>query len=211
MNTADVIRLASEYLENLSGHKFDVLDVSKPVTVNAAINLAKVISKLSPLLGNLIEFNTVEFLNKQDNFAGFGKWERQDPGFPDTIFVGDIQPTPGLEIKAWFPLATEITARFKDSQNHFQFDQTHVAMLAWLPDKIIYGKPRILGVCVVSGLSVALARDAHYHNPPDYLVLEPEDTTQRTANLQQTNTNGYKFQGSSNELLEAQKMVNSWE
>lgn len=210
MNTADVIRLASEYLENLSGHKFDVLDVSKPVTVNAAINLAKVISKLSPLLGNLIEFNTVEFLNKQDNFAGFGKWERQDPGFPDTIFVGDIQPTPGLEIKAWFPLATEITARFKDSQNHFQFDQTHVAMLAWLPDKIIYGKPRILGVCVVSGLSVALARDAHYHNPPDYLVLEPEDTTQRTANLQQTNTNGYKFQGSSNELLEAQKMVNSW-
>lgn len=183
MNTADVIRLASEYLENLSGHRFDVLDVSKPVTVNAAINLAKVISKLSPLLGNLIEFNTVEFLNKQDNFAGFGKWERQDPGFPDTIFVGDIQPTPGLEIKAWFPLATEITARFKDSQNHFQFDQTHVAMLAWLPDKIIYGKPRILGVCVVSGLSVALARDTHYHNPPDYLVLEPEDTTQRTANL----------------------------
>lgn len=210
MNTADVIRLASEYLENLSGHRFDVLDVSKPVTVNAAINLAKVISKLSPLLGNLIEFNTVEFLNKQDNFAGFGKWERQDPGFPDTIFVGDIQPTPGLEIKAWFPLATEITARFKDSQNHFQFDQTHVAMLAWLPDKIIYGKPRILGVCVVSGLSVALARDTHYHNPPDYLVLEPEDTTQRTANLQQTNTNGYKFQGSANELLEAQKMVNSW-
>jgi|JI7StandDraft_1071085.scaffolds.fasta_scaffold06344_3 hypothetical protein len=210
MNTPDVIKLASEYLANLSGHTFDVLNVSKPLTVNAAVNLAKVISKLSPLLGNLIEFNCVEFLNKQDDFAGFGKWERQDPGFPDTIFVGDIQPTPGLEIKAWFPLATEITARFKDSQNHFQCDQTHVAMLAWLPEKIIYGKPRILGVCVVSGLSVALARDAHYHNPPDYLVLEPEDTTQRTANLQQTNTNGYKFQGSANELLEAQKMVNSW-
>jgi hypothetical protein len=130
MNTSDVIRLASEYLANLSGHTFDVLDVSKPVTANAAVNLAKVISKLSPLLGNLIEFNTVEFLNKQNDFAEFGKWERQDPGFPDTIFVGDIQPTPGLEIKAWFPLATEITARFKDSQNHFKFDQTHVAMLA---------------------------------------------------------------------------------
>jgi hypothetical protein len=210
MNTQDVIRLASQYLANLSGHKFDVLEVSKPVTVNAAVNLAKVISKLSPLLGNLIEFNTVEFLNKQDDFAGFGIWERQDPGFPDTIFVGDIQPTPGLEIKAWFPLATEITARFKDSQNHFQFDQTHVAILAWLPEKIIYGKPRILDVCVMSGLSVALARDTHYHNPPDYLVLEPEDTTQRTVNLQQTNTSGYKFQGSVNELLEAQKIVDSW-
>ncbi|MHC5728853.1 MAG: hypothetical protein ACYTXY_32995, partial [Nostoc sp.] len=210
MNTQDVIRLASQYLDNLSGHIFDVLDISKPVTVDAALNLAKVISKLSPLLGNLIEFNTVEFLNKQNEFSEFGKWQRQDPGFPDTIFVGKVQPTPGLEIKAWFPLATEITARFKDSQNHFQYDQTYVAMLAWLPEKIIYGKPRILDVCVVSGLSVALARDTHYHNPPDYLVLEPEDTTQRTANLQQTNTSGYKFQGSVKEFLEAQKIVNSW-
>ena len=83
-------------------------------------------------------------------------------------------------------------------------------MLAWLPEKIIYGKPYILDVCVVSGLSVALARDTHYHNPPDYLVLEPEDTTQRTANLQQTNTSGYKFQGSANEFLEAQEIVASW-
>ncbi len=210
MNTQDVIQLASHYLNDLSGHTFDVLDVSKPVTANAAVNLAKVISKLSPLLGNLIEFNTVEFLNKQDEFASFGIWQRQDPGFPDTIFVGKVQPTPGLEIKAWFPLATEITARFKDSQNHFQFDQTYVAMLAWLPEKIIYGRPRILDVCVMSGLSVALARDTHYHNPPDYLVIEPEDTTKRTANLQQTNTSGYKFQGSAAEFLEAQKIVESW-
>jgi hypothetical protein len=210
MNTQDVIRLASQYLDNLSGHTFDVLDVSKPVTVNAAVNLSKVISKLSPLVGNLIEFNTVEFLNQQNEFAEFGTWQRQDPGFPDTIFAGIVQPTPGLEIKAWFPLATEITARFKDSQNHFMFDRTHVAMLAWLPDKIIYGKPRILDVCVVSGLSVAVARDTHYHNPPDYLVLEPEDTTQRTANLQQTNTSGYKFQGSAQEFLEAKKIVDSW-
>lgn len=210
MNTQDVIKLASHYLDALSGHTVDVLDVSKPVTANAAINLAKVISKLSPLLGNLIEFNTVEFLNKQEAFAEFGIWQRQDPGFPDTIFVGKVQPTPGLEIKAWFPLATEITARFKDSQNHFQFDQTYVAMLAWLPEKIIYGRPRILDVCVVSGFSVALARDTHYHNPPDYLVIEPEDTTKRTANLQQTNTSGYKFQGSTTEFIEAQKIVESW-
>ncbi|SKB14058.1 hypothetical protein PL11201_580050 [Planktothrix sp. PCC 11201] len=124
MNTQDVIRLASHYLDGLSGHIFDLLDISKPISVDAAVNLSKVISKLSPLLGNLIEFNTVEFLNKQDDFSEFGKWQRQDPGFPDTIFVGNVQPIPGLEIKAWFPLATEITARFKDSQNHFQFDQT---------------------------------------------------------------------------------------
>lgn len=210
MNTQEVIRLATQYLDGLSDHIFDVLDISKPVSVDAAVNLTKVISKLSPLVGNLIEFNTVEFLNKQNEFSNFGKWQRQDPGFPDTVFIGSVQPTPGLEIKAWFPLATEITARFKDSQNHFQFDQTYVVLLAWLPEKVIYGKPRIFDVCVISGLSVAIARDNHYHNPPDYLVLEPEDTTQRTANLQQTNTNGYKFQGSKEELLEAQKIVESW-
>jgi len=130
MNTQDVIRLASQYLDRLSGNTFDVLDVSKPVTVDAAVNLSKVISKLSPLVGNLIEFNTVEFLNQQNEFADFGKWHRQDPGFPDTIFLGIVQPTPGLEIKAWFPLATEITARFKDSQNHFRFDQTYT-LLSW--------------------------------------------------------------------------------
>lgn len=210
MNTQEVIRLATQYLDGLSGHIFDVLDISKPVSLDAAVNLTKVISKLSPLVGNLIEFNTVEFLNKQNEFSTFGKWQRQDPGFPDTVFIGRVQPTPGLEIKAWFPLATEITARFKDSQNHFQFDQTYVVLLAWLPEKVIYGKPRIFDVCVISGLSVAIARDNHYHNPPDYLVLEPEDTTQRTANLQQTNTNGYKFQGSKEEILEAQKIVDSW-
>jgi hypothetical protein len=210
MKTEDVISIASDYINDLSGHIFDVLSISKPISVDSAVNLSKVISKLSPLLGNLIEFNTVEFLNKQDEFHQFGKWQRQDPGFPDTIFVGKIQPIPGLEIKAWFPLSTEITARFKDSQNHFQEDQTYVVMLAWLPNNIIYGKPQIMDVCIVSGLSVAIARDNHYHNPPDYLVLEPEDTSKRTANLQQTNTNGYKFQGSTQELLEAKEIVNSW-
>jgi len=210
VNTQDVLASATKYLHELSGHVFDLLTVSKPISPEAAINLAKVISKLSPLLGNLIEFNTVEFLNDQEEYQGLGEWERQDPGFPDTIFAGSISPTPGFEIKAWFPLATEITARFKDSQNHFMEDQTHVCMLAWLPEKLIYGKPRILDVCVVSGLSVAQARDNHYHNPPDYLVLEPEDTTARTRNLQQTNTNGYKWQGTAEQFVEARNLVAGW-
>jgi len=123
---------------------------------------------------------------------------------------GSISPVPGFEIKAWFPMATEITARFKDSQTHFVRDNTYVTMLAWLPEHMIYGKPKIIGVCVASGKSVAAARDAHYHNPPDYLVLEPEDTRARTRNLQQTNTNGYKFQGTAKQLRQAEKLVKSW-
>ena len=208
--TKEIISTASVHLEDLSGHIFDLLTVSKPISPEAAVNLAKIVSKLSPLLGNLIEFNIVEFLNGQEEYSKLGEWARQDPGFPDTIFNSDIKPTPGFEIKAWFPLATEITARFKDSQNHFLDDQTYVCLIAWLPEQLIYGKPKIIDVCVVSGMSVAKARDTHYHNPPDYLILEPEDTTDRTKNLQQTNTNGYKWQGTPQQLAEAQKLVKSW-
>jgi hypothetical protein len=211
MTSKEILAAASVHLEQLSGHVFDLLTLSKPLTPDAAVNLSKVVSKLSPLLGNLIEFNTVEFLNDQPEYQDLGKWQRQDPGFPDAIFVGPgLTPTPGFEIKAWFPLATEITARFKDSQNHFLEEQTNVCMLAWLPDQLIFGKPKILDVCIVSGRSVAQARDLHYHNPPDYLVLEPEDTTARTRNLQQTNTNGYKWQGTDAQFEEATRFVEAW-
>jgi hypothetical protein len=210
MKTKEAIDTASLHLRSLQGHIFDVLTVTKPISPNAGANLAKVISKLSPLLGNMIEFNVVEYLNDKGDFSDFGTWIRQDPGFPDAILDGTIQPTPGFEIKAWFPLATEITARFKDSQNHFADDQTYVAMLAWLPEQLIYGRPKIVDVCIVSGKSVAEARDSHYHNPPDYLVLEPEDTSARTRNLQQTNTNGYKWQGSETQFVEAKRIVEEW-
>lgn len=210
LDTARTIAIATGHLNGLSGRVFDILTIEKPVSPDMAVNLSKVVSKLSPLLGNLIEFSTVEYLNEREEFEGHGKWARQDPGFPDTVFQG-VEPVPGFEIKAWFPLATEITARFKDSQNHFTKDNTYVCMLAWLPENIIFGKPCILDVAVVSGASVAYARDAHYHNPPDYLVLEPEDTSRRTRNLRQTNTNGYKLQTTDKaDLAEASRIVQSW-
>lgn len=42
------------------------------------------------------------------------------------------------------------------------------------------------------------------------MVLEPEDATGRTGNLQQTNTNGYRIQTEKSDLLEAQRIVDSW-
>lgn len=215
-SVAEVLQVATEHLHRLPGHVFDVLDVSRPASPEAASNLAKVISKLSPLVGNMIEFNTCDFLNSQEEFRDVGVWKRQDPGFPDTVFISAIEPTPGFEIKAWFPLATEITARFKDSQNHFLRGQTDVAILAWLPEFIIFGRPKIIDLVIVPGMSVAKARDTHYHNPPDYLVLEPEDTSLRTQNLQQTNTNGYKWQSADSPEKEAElrqeaaSLVASW-
>lgn len=210
MDTREAIQLASKHLYGLAGHVLEVLSLVKPKTSTAALHRVKTISKLSPLLGNEIEVVTTESLNELKVFQGLGEWVRQDPDFPDTQFRGRIRPEPGFEIKAWFPLSTEITARFRESQNRFTHDHIHVAMLAWIPEHLIYGQPHVLDVCIVSGKSVAEARDKHYHNPPDYLVLEPEDTTARTRNLQQTNTNGYKFQGTPQQFREAEKIVQSW-
>lgn len=211
MKTADILALARDHLQGLENHVFDVLEVAKPISPEAAVNLAKIVSKLSPLVGNLIEFNVIEYLNDQPVFDGLGTWCRQDPGFPDNIFRCDtIAPQAGLEVKAWFPLATEITARFKGSQSQLAEENTHVALLAWLPEFLIYGKPKIIDVKTIDGLSVAKARDKHYHKPPGYLVVEPHDTTGRTINLQQTNTTGYKFQGTAANLAEAKEIVDAW-
>ena len=207
--TREIIQRAGTYILGLKGQTLPVLDIARPTDMDGARNLAKVVSKLSPLVGNMIEFSVVSLLNGED-WEGKGIWKRQDPGFPDTIFEGDITPKPGFEIKAWFPFATEITARFKDSITSFEHDQTYVALIAWLPEHILHGKPLVIDVWLDSGRSLALARDLHYRDPPDYLVIEPEDTADRTSNLQQTNTNGHKFQGTPTELAKAERVVSSW-
>ncbi|MGN0833983.1 MAG: hypothetical protein ACI4RD_10115 [Kiritimatiellia bacterium] len=210
MGTREILESAKEHLYALRGEVFDVLTITQPTSVDEIRNLAKIVSKLSPLIGNLIEFKITEFLNSKLN-SDDGKWKRQDPGFPDVIFDGNLTPAPGFEIKAWFPFATEITGRFKDSEERFKNDEVDLVILAWLPEHIFWGKPRIIDVCVVSGKSVAIARDLHYHKPPHYLVIEPENTSDRTANLQQTNTNGYVIQDSSEAGLKAAKaIVKSW-
>ncbi len=207
MQYRTILNRASCELCNISGRILDIIDVKRPTSIEYAIQLSKVISKLSPLIGNLIEFSTVGFLNELD-WSSEGKWIRQDPGFPDALFKSNtIMPNPGIEIKAWFPFATEITARFKDSVSIFEPNHINVALIAWLPEYVIFGKPKIIDVLVVSGKSIAEARDTHYHNPPHYLVLEPEDTTGRTGNLQQTNTNGYKFQEERSDIQAALNFV----
>lgn len=210
MDCFEILSTAKQELMALDSHLIDVLDIKRPPSLAYAKNLAKVISKLSPLLGNMIEFSTVDLLNEHD-WGNAGTWIRQDPGFPDALFQSDtILPNPGIEIKAWFPFATEITARFKDSVTIFKDDNIDVALIAWLPEHVIWGKPQIVDVLVVSGRSVAEARDLHYHRPPDYIVFEPEDTSERTVNLQQTNTNGYKLQQDKCRLDDAIALVDTW-
>ena len=210
MNCSEVLGIAKNELSSMNGNIINVLDIMQPTNIEYAKQLAKVVSKLSPLIGNMIEFKTVDLLNEKD-WGNHGLWVRQDPGFPDALFQsGTVLPNPGIEIKAWFPFATEITARFKDSVTAFSANNIDMALIAWLPEHVVWGKPKIIDVLVVSGRSVAEARDMHYHKPPDYIVFEPEDTTARTANLQQTNTNGYKFQTDISDLAEANAFVDTW-
>lgn len=124
--------------------------------------------------------------------------------------MGDIDPAPGIEIKTWFPLATEITARFRESQQRLVANQTALVVVAWLPETIIYGKPQLIGVWAGSGHEIAQARDTHYHNPPHYVVIEPEDTAARTTNLQQTNVNGYRIQEDVGGIQRAAADVAAW-
>jgi|SRR5665213_2009967 len=210
MDVPSIIKRASAVLEKKVGHRFDQLDIARPKTQFEAINLLKITSKLSPIIGNLFEIEAVEALTPVDAFKSGGTWMRQDPGFPDVLYTTGDQIEAGFEVKAWYPFATEITGRFKDSQNRFAQDQTHVLMFAWVPEHMLFGHPRILDLCIVPARSVAAARDEHYHNPPDYLVIEPLDTSKRTRNLQQTNTSGYKFQGTPAEMERARELIAKW-
>src|ERR1700749_2543819 len=109
MKYTEILETASDHLHSLKETVMDVVDITKPPSIEYAKHLAKVISKLSPLVGNMIEYNVCIELNKLD-WNSLGNWKRQDPGFPDTVFESAILPQPGIEIKTWFPLATEITA-----------------------------------------------------------------------------------------------------
>jgi len=204
VTSKDLLAAASAQICKLEGHHFDILTVGKPANAQQAMELAKIISKVSPLVGNLIELEAIAQLNKI-KWPVKGEWKRQDPGFPDAIFKGDVVPSPGIEIKSWFPLSTEITARFKESVEFFKYDQTNVAVLAWIPEFIIYGRPKVIGVWIGSARELSMCRDSHYHNPPDYVVMEPGETDERTANLQQSVVGGHKFQGSKEEFAKAQR------
>lgn len=213
-DSSEILKEALEEILKLKGHIFDVLAVSQPDNLDYAVFLSKIVSKLSSITGNMLEQKVAEILNENTKFAEFGAWERQDPDFPDTVFKSDyVKGNPGIEIKAWFPLATEMTARFKESLNLCDED-TYVAVIAWLPEFIIHGRPKIIDVWVGKASEVAEARDNHYYRPPHYLVVEPQNTSSRTKNLKQSTVSGYVFQKDTEEEInlyqKAVDEVNLW-
>jgi len=156
--------------------------IHQPADFEEAAFYSKILSKLSPTVGNILEYSLTKTLAS----ALGGDWERQDPDFPDIIYkTSDRAIRFGVEIKTWYPLATEATARFKESQSHLKNDCILLALIAWVPSHIIFGSPTIVDIFIDNSYNIAKSRDENYHNPPYNILLEPIDTSNRTRNLQQ--------------------------
>ncbi len=199
---------AETLLRSLTGGTIDTLTVNS-LGIEDAPFLGLVISKLSPIIGNLLERKIMELI-EQDSESGL-KWQRQDPDFPDVVlFDREGKSThAGYEVKAWYALSTELTGRFRESYNLLAERNVRVVIVAWVMSHIVYGSPHIVDVLSVDAASVAAKRDQHYHKPPKYLTVEPQDTSLRTRNLQQTNVNGYRIQeNNAIRLTEARNIVN---
>ncbi len=195
LSVDNVLDDASNNIASMVNEIFDIINIGEPDSLEYAIFMSHIESKISSIVGNMIEYAMANHLNLTSSFRDLGVWKRQDPDFPDNIFVSDqLSEVPGIEVKAWYPLATEITARFKPSQSMLSHNNPLLALVAWLPEYILHGKPKIIGVKIIPAMELAKSRDNHYFDPPSYLVVEPENTVDRTQNLQQRNVNGFKSQ-----------------
>ncbi len=208
-STSETLEMAKNQILGIVDKTTDLFSIKIPDDPEDTIPI-EVISKLSPLVANIFEIWMAHMLNKPTSEWG-GKWKRQDPDFPDIVLNGTIEPVPGIEMKTWFPFSTEMTARFKESQTHLSENNTLLAIICWIPEYILFGFPKVIDIWVGNALEVAVARNGHYYNPPDYILIEPEDTVMRTRNLQQRNVSGYKFQGTPQQLEEAERLVDEWE
>lgn len=170
--------------------------------------LGRNISKLSPFVSNLLERAVLEELTDVPGEHGY-TWKRQDPGFPDAGIFDPAGATTGcgIEVKAWYALSSEITGRFKNSQLHLGELDIDVILVTWVMSDIVFGRPLILDVAVINALSIAKARDSHYHQPPHYLVIQPEDTSDRGVQQQQTNVAGYVLQPGSAPTRDTEVMI----
>jgi hypothetical protein len=193
LNPASEMTVAEKQLKSLVGEEIPTVQLQS-LDASEAPFLGQVVSKLSPLLGNLMENRVVSFLNNERKNSFY--WKRQDPDFPDaSLRLSNGEDTGyGFEIKAWYALSTELTGRFRESANLLAKKNVKVVVIAWMMSHVIYGTPKIIDVLIVDSKDLAKDRDHHYHKPPDYLIVEPNDTSLRTSNLQQTNVLGYKWQ-----------------
>jgi len=191
--------------------------VPTPKSLGGAIPTGT-LAKFSSVLSNMLEVHLVEELNKVNKMFNYWpnhKWINQDPYFPDCILVPNKGYNPktnthgvmGIEVKIWYPMATELTARLNESQDTAGLDNSVLLIGAWMPKSLIWGEIHTLGAGVFDLLDVIRTRDRKWFKPPKELITEPNDTTSRTSNLQQTNVIFWELQ-SGNDI--AKTIVAGW-
>lgn len=191
----------------LRAHPVDLLSVKSLGPDVDALLIARNISKLSPFVSTQIENIAIKVLSDVPSADGLD-WVRQDPGFPDAglRYLG-VPTGHGIEAKAWYVCGTEITARFRASQVLLKDRRVYLLLVAWIMSKVLFGQPTVLDFLLVDAGDVARVRDEHYHAPPNYLVIEPQDTTTRAANLQQANVMGFIVQTREESVLQPMRVL----
>ena len=140
---------AEDVLEEQAGRKLSAIRINS-LDKAEAVFLGKNISKLSPLVGNLMENRIVSDLAAREVEHDL-EWRRQDPYFPDAaLFDPDGQPVgAGFEIKAWYALSTELTGLFRESVILLVGKDIRLLIVAWAIDRVVFGQPEVLGVLAV--------------------------------------------------------------
>ena len=121
-----MIEKIEESIKSLIGTSLSEIRINKS-SKEMNVLFDYVISKMSPLIGNLVELKICSHLD--EGFPELSQWVRQDPDFPDVVSA--VNRKIGVEIKVWYPFSTEITGRFKESQSYLEGKEMYLAIFAW--------------------------------------------------------------------------------
>lgn len=128
------------------------------------------ISKAAALVSGVVEDRIPELLNRvrsqtwdEDGDLHAYEFRRMTIGFPDIQLVERADPERfifEMEAKSWYILATDpMTARFETSGSAVR-EGTLIAVVAWMLDGIVSGRPKLLRIHVDDARRLAEVRDA---------------------------------------------------
>lgn len=202
-----------ELVEWLEDRKFDIVTMNK-CDEDAVLDLAENLSQLTSLISVQIEANAIKHLNQElsEDLPEDVRWARNDrihgEKYPDLALADmsiqgeeDVSDRvwPGIEIKAWCPFATEITGRLKKGQSVLKHAPSTVVLVCWMPENLIYGKPKIFDIWVGDAMEMAKSRDNYWNEPPKDIIVEPDYSPDREAHKQHTNVTRYRLMNSEDE------------
>ena len=211
-------RVAKDLQDWLDGETIDVLTVNR-CKEESVIPFLKNMSKLSSLISVEIESMA---LNRVSNYYGNElpqnvEWMLNErvagEKYPDLALTDlTFDPPsnwvwPGVEIKAWCPFATEITGRMKKGQSIMEQYPDKLLLVAWVPENLLYGKPKVVGTWLGDGSDMAESRDDYWFNAPKSIILEPDFSPERDPSEQHTNVDRFLWDDDNSKLDEARELA----